>query len=323
MKTLSTVANGIAFFALVPSLLAYLGEFWWRFHLWEHLRPHYGMALAAAVVLAVLARRWRWAAFWVAAVAANGLLLFPLLPLGGASEPIAGPRLRVLHANLHVQHPDPDRLLEWVEGLDRDLVLLHEFTPVWRKRVQQVCRRYRLELCDPQVHPTGTALLLPVEARQEWRLVDSSILQMTQTIGERPVMELVLEAGGRGLAVLSFHATRPISWFESRGQERDFRFAADWALGQRALGRETLVLGDFNSTPWSSRFRGLLRDAELEDSLVGRGMQGSWPSFLPSFLRLPIDHAVHSSGLVVAERRLGPEVGSDHLPLLIEIGFRP
>jgi endonuclease/exonuclease/phosphatase (EEP) superfamily protein YafD len=38
-------------------------------------------------------------------------------------------------------------------------------------------------------------------------------------------------------------------------------------------------------------------------------------------LRVPIDHLVHSEVISVRDRRLGPDLGSDHFPLVVEIQY--
>jgi endonuclease/exonuclease/phosphatase family metal-dependent hydrolase len=52
---------------------------------------------------------------------------------------------------------------------------------------------------------------------------------------------------------------------------------------------------------------------------TGFGREGSWPSWLPSPLRIAIDHAFVSNDLAVVARRLGPKIGSDHLRLIFEL----
>ncbi len=75
--------------------------------------------------------------------------------------------------------------------------------------------------------------------------------------------------------------------------------------------RPVIVLGDFNSTPWSSRYRRFLDEAGLVSSVQGFGAPGTWPAMLP--MRIPIDHVLHSPSLRTVDRRVGPSVGSDHL----------
>lgn len=49
-------------------------------------------------------------------------------------------------------------------------------------------------------------------------------------------------------------------------------------------------------------------------------MQLSWNARAPvQLLRLPIDHLLASCTIGVADRRIGSAVGSDHLPVLLDL----
>ncbi|RMH05235.1 MAG: hypothetical protein D6702_00860 [Planctomycetota bacterium] len=326
MRLLHRLTTIVGLAALMPSLGAWAGGFWWRFLLWEHLRLFWAVGLAVALVGALLARRRRWAAFWAGASLLNGVLLLPLLPFPFRAEAApAGPVLRLAHANLQVSNPEPERALAWLTRLDRDWVLLEECSPEWLRRIEAAGDRWEVAAADPKGDPTGIALLAAKEpaADSGWRLAWARVVQMSPTFGDRPAIEALFQGAGREVVLLGFHAQRPVSETESLGQAEDYAWAEAWARRQLAGGREPVILGDFNSTPWASRFRRLRRRAGLRDSLAGRGLQGSWPVALPGPLRLPIDHALVGPGLRVLERRLGPEIGSDHLPLLLTVALGP
>ncbi len=75
------------------------------------------------------------------------------------------------------------------------------------------------------------------------------------------------------------------------------------------------------STPWSPHFRRLLRDSELRDVARGRGLSPTWyPTPLP--LGIPIDHVLVSDEIGVAQREVGPDLGSDHRAVRVELSFR-
>jgi endonuclease/exonuclease/phosphatase (EEP) superfamily protein YafD len=40
-------------------------------------------------------------------------------------------------------------------------------------------------------------------------------------------------------------------------------------------------------------------------------------------MRVPIDHLLHSDTLSVVDRRLGPAMGSDHFPLIVDLQLSP
>jgi endonuclease/exonuclease/phosphatase (EEP) superfamily protein YafD len=83
----------------------------------------------------------------------------------------------------------------------------------------------------------------------------------------------------------------------------------------------TIVVGDFGATPWSHSFRSLESDAELQDSMRGHGLQTTWPADQWPFLRLPMDHLLHSEELTTTDRYLGPTFGVDHRPIVVTVGL--
>jgi endonuclease/exonuclease/phosphatase (EEP) superfamily protein YafD len=89
----------------------------------------------------------------------------------------------------------------------------------------------------------------------------------------------------------------------------------------RMIGAEhdpVVLAGDLNSTGWSPRFTDLLADARLRDSRQGFGVQASWPTQF-MLLGIPIDHCLVSPEIQVLDRRVGGPVGSDHLPIVIDV----
>ncbi|MBW1762831.1 MAG: hypothetical protein JRJ64_15305 [Deltaproteobacteria bacterium] len=70
-------------------------------------------------------------------------------------------------------------------------------------------------------------------------------------------------------------------------------------------------------SPWNHHFRRLLKRTGLRDSSQGRGVQPTWPTHNP-LLRIPIDHCLHSEGIHVVQKKIGPAVGSDHYPVIVD-----
>jgi endonuclease/exonuclease/phosphatase (EEP) superfamily protein YafD len=87
----------------------------------------------------------------------------------------------------------------------------------------------------------------------------------------------------------------------------------------RSLGKDQIVMGDFSSTPWSD-LQVAFRNATALDN---RGpLVASWPAALPAPLRVPIDSVFVGGGLSLRSLQPGPDLGSDHLPLIAEIGTK-
>ncbi len=79
-----------------------------------------------------------------------------------------------------------------------------------------------------------------------------------------------------------------------------------------------IVVGDLNTTPWAKPYQELLANCHLKDPRIGRGLLPSWPCFSFPF-SIPIDHVLVSQNLKVLSLLLGPFVGSDHRPLVLDI----
>jgi endonuclease/exonuclease/phosphatase (EEP) superfamily protein YafD len=96
--------------------------------------------------------------------------------------------------------------------------------------------------------------------------------------------------------------------------EHELAAFGEWA---REHGPRSAVCGDLNAAPWTRSLRDALAEGELRAALPGGFFAGSWPR-LPSPLRVAIDGCLVGRGLK-ARAELGPGVGSDHLPVLIEL----
>ncbi|HET9065646.1 MAG TPA: endonuclease/exonuclease/phosphatase family protein [Gemmatimonadales bacterium] len=95
-------------------------------------------------------------------------------------------------------------------------------------------------------------------------------------------------------------------------------FASRWFEGTEE-GRPTLVVGDFNLIRESAVFRrdwGRWRDAF---GAAGFGYGHTWNS---SWYGLRIDHVLTDDSWTVRSARVGPDLGSDHRPLIVELRRR-
>ncbi len=138
----------------------------------------------------------------------------------------------------------------------------------------------------------------------------------------RPHLRADVEVPGRTLQIIIAHVPLENAAFSFVGpaaSEIDL-------LAKRALASSpSLLVGDFNKTPFSLLYRRLrrhgLRDAFQE---VGSGFGFTFPVFgrylglpLPPLVR--IDYVWHTPDLRAIRCRTAPDGGSDHLPLQAEL----
>lgn len=293
-------------FVAILGILTFLG-FFDRFTPYLELatvfRPHYVVALALAAVGAALLRLFRVA---LAGLILAGVNLAVIAPGGAAFETPAfnAPRLRLLLINVDYQNHEYTRVARLIAETDPDVVGITELTPAWTSGLRPTLERFPTRMLETQDGAFGIGLF-------------SSVPFATASVERFPPQgppSIVATAvvGGERVGLVLTHVHTP---FAGRIHTRQLE-----ALGEaRANWEHRLVMcGDFNAVPWSHSFRSLESAAGLESIHDGFGFGGTWPAGVP-VLRLALDNCLLSDDLVLEARRVGPNVGSDHLPLIVEL----
>lgn len=310
--------------ASVATVLSLAGSLWWVFELFEHPRPQYCLILITAIVAGGISRQ-AWSFAWCLPLLLNLLLIVPLFfssAQGSDLQPanlIPGSTLRLLLVNLDHHNQDTRPAIEYIESQNVDLVLLQEVTSRSLSTLQSNLSRYRVATSLPRENSTGVAMLVPTTPSKSVEIGATQILELPPNSGA-PLIETTLRWGSREVVILGLSIARPHNRGSSAFQQVEFDAAAEWSLRQqRQEKRGVVVMGDFNTTPWSGRFRKFIQDSDLRNSLRGFGLQPTWHAALPSSLMIAIDHCLHSSSIRTINRATGANIGSDHLPLLVEL----
>ncbi len=289
--------------ALVHPVATFLSRSSWQAELFSHFQ-----LLGLAVTLTALAatvRRSRWLAALLAVVAPFQAI--PLFRYSGPNPvppaPRATARLRILMANLLVDNTDYDALTRLIRRERPDIVGLVEFSPEWRDGLAGVRAEFPYRVEAP-FGTLGLALWFREPPRKtgppEWLLPMGA-----------PFLHAEVDFDGQPRHLWLVHPKTPLI---RRGVPELAALAGRLA----STGGSRIVIGDLNSSEGSPLFADFLKDASLRDTRLGFGRQPSWPANFPLF-RIPIDHAFVSNDLAVADRRLGPDVGSDHFPLILDL----
>ncbi len=201
-------------------------------------------------------------------------------------------------------------MLDFVRGSGADLVVL----------VDARGERWR-----PVLAAVGE--LYPYRAPEDWReggqvLLFSREPVLADTVVQpgaapRPYLVARLATVTGAPLVVAVHPTSPSPTEAVETRERNFELGriAD-AVG--GVAGPVVVAGDFNTSPWSPRFRDLLAATGLRDAARGQGWIGTWPAWFRPAL-VPIDHVLVKGPVAVADLRRGPFVGSDHYPLVADL----
>ena len=306
------VVKLLAAAAIAFSLLGFIARWWWPLELMCHFRMQYAWALSLAAVVLWSARSFRWASIATVVALLNAALLIPCFWPARYAEAEDRDVLRVLTANVHTANQQADRFLALVEAESPDVIVVMEVDDRWIDALAPLRSDYPFTRLEPRQSNFGMALYC------------KSPLQSIETFDlggiDTPAIRATIETANGDLSLLAIHPLPPMRAEMSRLRNSQMQQAADLALEN---GGPILVVGDFNATRWSPAFGDLVRNAQLHDASDGRGILPTWPVQFPWLLRLPIDHALVSQGVAVHNFRTLEDIGSDHLPICIDISLQP
>lgn len=86
----------------------------------------------------------------------------------------------------------------------------------------------------------------------------------------------------------------------------------------RNKNQSFLILGDLNMTTSSSQFQDFYRQLNPKFYSQELFFKGTWPSFFPGYLSLPIDHVLSNRNF---EMEIGPSAGSDHRSIVVKSSY--
>jgi endonuclease/exonuclease/phosphatase (EEP) superfamily protein YafD len=332
MQRLITILLGLAIAAV--TLLTALPPLWPIFPLATSFAPMapQGAGFGALFALmAFLVRRRKLAALSVIVAAWNLHLIWTdVSPFRAPPPAESQAALKLVSLNLWYDNQNLDRTADYLMASGADVVGLVEATPDSKSALLRLKAVYPYSLdcfdiglgCQNMLfskYPLRDTYAGPIDGRYP-AIVIASV--------EMP--------GGASVRVGVTHVTIPFVRFRAPLLAADPglpapRFAdapnleqslqaANLAAFLRRQAPDLVLVGDFNSAPWSP----LQQAFRAATGLDNRGhFLPSWPTYIWPIFRLPLDPVFVRGRAHVTEIHLGPYVGSDHLPIETEIAIGP
>lgn len=304
-------------FVIVPaaalalvSVAAFGGRWVWWLDVLANFRAQYVVSLAV-LGLIIMMSKWRKSGYAVLGAAlVNLVAVLPLYVGSPAEARVEASSVRVMSFNLLSTNEDYSDVVEYIESIDPDIVLLHEASRPWEVAVSSAGLDYEVVRARSDDLIFGTLVLVR----------GGGVTAVSHGFAAAAPRAVSLSYTPPGwdaqLSVLGTHPLAPSDAERADLRDAQLDFAGKWASDQTGA---YLVVGDFNATPWSYPFRRLMTTPGLHNSQNGFGLQPSFPTSSNLLLRVPIDHLVYSSSLEVVDRDLGPSLGSDHFPLVVDL----
>ena len=303
------VAVGAVVSAL--TLLGFGGRFWWAFDLFSHFQIQYLLGTSTVIVLLLLARRLRAALIFVLFAAINLYFIIPYYVFGTAASAGSSTGIKALTLNVNSANEHYELVKQLIRSANPDVVLLTEVTPTWTRAMEDLHGDYTYQRPEPREDNFGLALYSKLP-------LNNCTVVFLGAAG-LPSLSAEIDIDGRRVTLLGTHPLPPIS-------DRSSRLRNDQLLAVaghlRATPGPKILLGDLNTSPWSYWFRRLIEESGMKDRSLGKGIRPTWPTDSILF-RIPIDYCLVSEEMVVKDRQIGPDIGSDHFPVIVDLALRP
>jgi endonuclease/exonuclease/phosphatase (EEP) superfamily protein YafD len=296
---------------IVLSAAGYLGHLHKYFELTSHFKAQYLLASAVCLLISLILGNWWYAA---GALICAGINLLEMVPWyttrqSTATYQVKGQRLKLALANVNRCNTAHDALIKLVNHHRPDLVVAQEVDLIWTEALRALHQRYPFFEVLPRGGGSGIALYS--------RFSFERLPLVLPGGDERPGIMIRLDIRGVPVSLLSIHPRAPLR--RGHFERRNKMLAASADILQR-LPPPKICVGDLNISFWSPYYRHFEKESQLVNVKKGFGPLPSWPTFMRfGWLMIPIDHCLVSDDTRVINVQTGEPIGSDHLPLIVEM----
>lgn len=305
-RRLPSLLRVLTCLTVLAVLLGHAGRWWWGFDLFANFRLQYGLIFLVCTA-GLLACRARYAA----ALAGAGLVycLFTLSHYSGwpnEARASAGSDFRLVTFNGYYARTDTARLIEYLREVNADVVVFEELNVQQVQSVRDALPQYA-HMFTGAIVPQGAIIL------SRWPFRAAAALEMTP--GGYRAAEVSIAWRDLTVQVLGVHLHWPLGAYPWQMRNREMMGLANLLKDRNA---PTLVAGDFNTTPWSAHLARFRNVSGFADCARGLGLAATWPSALGA-LGIRIDHCFASRHWEAVRVHVGPDLGSDHLPQIVDL----
>ncbi|NQU59257.1 MAG: endonuclease/exonuclease/phosphatase family protein [Rhodospirillales bacterium] len=294
---------------LIASLAPLLGDFVPGLELFAHFKVHYAVASAFLAVLAFKMRSHGVAIAALILVAVNVVAVVPSFIT--ASVAAGTTNIKVINLNVFEDNPSPGSVIDFLRHKNADIVVLEEVTPGLVKMLKTLADVYpHMLFCDNT--PTCDLTLL---SKMPWRSAEIRNLSLTGPF----VAVAQYDVNGFRFTLLGTHLDRPALPLPNEREHFHHRQVEKLSAMLQRIEGPLVVVGDFNATQWSPSFDKIIKGTGLKR--VDGGILPTWPSQF-SYLGIPIDQILITEEFTGSTMTVGPQVNSDHLPLIAILGIK-
>ncbi len=225
--------------------------------------------------------------------------------------------LSIMSFNINVENTQVEEIANSIRSVNPDIVVVIEVTPAIMSDLNN-----RLNQSLPYYFRSpggglGIFSKLPLQSPRGEKFVGSDATNLIATI----------EHHQRSIKIIGTHPLVPVKPDRFLHRNQHLQAIGNYLKSPKDT---TILVGDFNLTPWSPYYRQLIRQTGLHNTRLGFGILPTWmrsathvkyPGWLIPLINIPIDHIFVSKDLKVVRTYVGDSGNSDHAPIVSELVF--
>ncbi len=217
--------------------------------------------------------------------------------------------LKVLSYNVLWQNKNYAQAIALINREQPDIAIFQEAVPHWHSELVALKSSYPYHIRAKQ---------LEIEVYSKLPLNNPQIKRYGTYRG---LVIADIKVGDRLIKFAATHAYPQLYWGPGGWLIRNQHLEIGIGEYVRNLQQPAIVLGDLNVSMWSPFYHSMIERSGLRNARQGLGILPTHSIVAPEFavLSAPIDHCLVSSNIQVTNFKLGPAIGSDHLPIIAEL----
>jgi endonuclease/exonuclease/phosphatase (EEP) superfamily protein YafD len=307
------------------TIFGFLGQYWWVFDLVSHFRLQYFIVLVVLVVFFVKEKKWKSMGVGLFFGVANFILISPYIGTINSDTEEGQPKIRILSMNLSHTNSSYKKAILLIRKTQPSVLVLQELSNSWENGLGEALVQFPYSVKIPENTMDGVDSILPnfLIPKEKLFIGLYSHLSFERIMIDRPDDFPVSYIRGSFkfkeniFTLFGVHLTSPVGKYRTDLRNKQL---ASLAEEIQKNNQPTVVVGDFNITPWSSYFEKFIQKTRLRDTRKGIGVYPTWLAQFPP-LAIPIDHGLTSNGIKFGSFSLGSSFGSDHLPIILDFSI--
>jgi endonuclease/exonuclease/phosphatase (EEP) superfamily protein YafD len=303
------------------TIVGFMGQLWWVFDLASHFRPQYFIALVILVVLFAKEKKWKSTGVGIICGLANFMLISPYIGTINSVTEANQSQLRILSMNLNHNNSSYKKAQLLIKKTQPSVLILQELDNSWEKGLGETLAKFPYSAKLPENTMYGVDFIIPnfLIPKEELFIGLFSHLPFERIMTDRSDFYIKgsFKLKEKIFTLFGVHLTSPVGRVRSDARNKQLALLVEEI---QKKNQPTVVVGDFNITPWSHYFEEFIQKSRLRDTRKGLGVYPTWPTLFPP-LSIPIDHSLTSNGIKVGSFSSGPSFGSDHLPTILDFSI--